>query len=325
MPQPNVASVHVNAPLTMVSIAYIQEAEGFISSQVFPEVPVMKQSNIYWKYTKNYWFSDEARLRKPGTESAGSGYEVDSTNTYHCYPYSFHKDIPDDVRGNADMGINVDRDATALVTQKLLIKKERIWATNYFTTSVWAKDYTGVASSPSTDQFTQWNDYTNSDPITDIETGRIYILSITGKMANKLVLGVEVFSKLKNHPDIVDRKKYTSGNSITKEILANLFEVKKVIVGYAIYATNDEGGTEAYSFINGKAALLVYAAEAPSLLEASGGYTFTWKALSPLGTAAAIKTFRMEHLEADRVEGKYAFDMKLTASDCGVYFATAVA
>lgn len=326
MPQPTQSDVHVNAPLTNISIAYIQNARNFISDRVFPIVPVDKQADLYWLYTKNDWFRDEAKLRGAGAESAGGGYNLDSSNSYYCHPYAFHKDIPDQLRKNADSGLNLDRDATELITQRLLVRRERIWAANYFATSKWAKDYTGVAAGavPGT-SFIQWSDYASSDPIADIELARMYILGTTGYKPNKLVLGAQTFSKLKHHPDVVDRYKYTNSDVITADMLAKLFEVDELLVGESIYATNAEGGTAAYDFINGKGALLVYSAPTPSLLVPSGGYTFAWKGMSGMGSAIRMKSFRMEHLESDRVEGEYAFDCKLIASDMGVFFATAVA
>jgi len=326
MPQPTQSDVHVNAPLTNISIAYIQNARNFISDRVFPIVPVDKQADLYWLYTKNDWFRDEAKLRGAGAESAGGGYNLDSSNSYYCHPYAFHKDIPDQLRKNADSGLNLDRDATELITQRLLVRRERIWAANYFATSKWAKDYTGVAAGavPGT-SFIQWSDYASSDPIADIELARMYILGTTGYKPNKLVCGAQTFSKLKHHPDVVDRYKYTNSDVITADMLAKLFEVDELLVGESIYATNAEGGTAAYDFINGKGALLVYSAPTPSLLVPSGGYTFAWKGMSGMGSAIRMKSFRMEHLESDRVEGEYAFDCKLIASDMGVFFATAVA
>src|SRR5579862_8488315 len=97
MPQPTIGQVHVNAPLTNISVAYIQSQTAFVASQVFPLVPVDKQSNVFYTYTKNDWFRDEAAVRAPATESAGSGYGL-STSTYNCTVWAMHKDIPDQVR-----------------------------------------------------------------------------------------------------------------------------------------------------------------------------------------------------------------------------------
>ena len=50
MPNPTRSDVHVNAPLTNVSIAYVQDNNKFISSKVFPLVNVPKQSDLYFTY-----------------------------------------------------------------------------------------------------------------------------------------------------------------------------------------------------------------------------------------------------------------------------------
>lgn len=324
--QPTQSSVHVNAPLTNVSVAYIQSQADFIADKVFPVVPVDKQTDIYWVYTKNDWFRDEAKQRAAGTESAGSGYSVDSTNTYSCKVYAFHKDIPDQVRANADAAIDVDRDASLFVTQRLLVRREKQWADSYFTTSKWGKDYTGVAAGEvAGTSFRQWSDYTGSDPVNDVKVGRMYIKGITGFKPNTLVLAEQVFESLKNHPDIIDRYKYTSSSVVTIDMLAKLFEVDRILIAGAIYATNNEGATGAYDWIMGKGALLVYTTPTPGMMSPSAGYTFAWRGLSNLGYATAISSFRMEHLKSDRVEGESAFDCKIVASDMGVFFTAAVA
>jgi len=325
--QPTSSAVHVNAPLTNISVAYIQSQEDFIADKVFPLVPVDKQTDIYWTYTKNDWFRDEAKQRGPAAESAGGGYNLDSTATYSCKVYAFHKDIPDQVRANCDAAIDVDRDATMFISQRLLIRREKIWADNYFAINKWGKDYTGVAAGAvAGTSFIQWSDYSSSDPVGDIKTGRMYIKGITGYKPNTLVLAEEVFESLKNHPDIIDRYKYTSSQVVTIDMLARLFEVQRILIAGGIYsATAELAATPTYSWIMSKGALLVYAAPSPSLMTPSGGYTFAWSGLSGLGYATSIKNFRMEHLECDRVEGESAFDCKLVASDMGVFFATAIA
>ena len=60
MPQPSVNNVHIDAILTNISVAYLQNTNNFIADKVFPVVPVDKKSNIYFKYTKDDWFRDEA-------------------------------------------------------------------------------------------------------------------------------------------------------------------------------------------------------------------------------------------------------------------------
>lgn len=310
MPQPTLSQVHINRPLTTISTAYIQDRKDFIFADVFPAVPVDKKTDLYWIYTKNDWFRDEAAPRAPGAESAGSGYDM-QTASYDCTVYAFHKDVPDQVRENTDAPLQPDRDATMFCTQRLLLRQERQWAANYFKTGVWGTDYTPTY---------KWSDYTSSDPITDIETGKDTIQSTTGFFPNRMVLGYTAFRYLKQHPDIIDRTKYTTSKVPTEELLAELFGIEKVIVAKAVVATNNEGGTPVYSRVHGNNALLAYSAPAPSLLQPSAGYTFYWRGVSRgLGTNVAIKDFYMQWLESTRVEGEVAFDQHVVGADLGYF------
>jgi hypothetical protein len=117
--------VHVNTPLTNISIAFLQSAENFVATRVFPNIPVTKQGDRYYTFDRGEFNRDEAEERAPGTESAGGSYTLDNTPTYFANVYAFHKDIPDQVRANADAVLDPDREATEYVTHKALIKREK--------------------------------------------------------------------------------------------------------------------------------------------------------------------------------------------------------
>jgi len=316
MPQPTQSQVHVDAILTNISVAYMQKAENFIANKIFPIVPVDKQSDKFFKYTKNDWFRDEAQLRADATESAGGGYNL-STDSYSADVWAFHKDVGDQTRANADAPINVDREAVEFVTSRLLLKMETQFVSTYFTSGVWGTDSTPA---------NLWSDYTNSDPLNDVEDAKRAILATTGFEPNTLVLGYDVFKDLKNHPDLVDRIKYTSSSVITTDMIARMFDVERVVVSKAIKATNNEGGTAAYDFTAGKNALLCYSAPSPGLLQPSAGYIMSWTGVSGgLGQTIGASRFRMESVKADRIEAEMAFDMKVVAADLGYFFASVVA
>lgn len=325
MPQPNKSQVHIDKPLTNISVAYMQNADNFIAGKVFPTVPVEKQSDKYFTYDKADWFRDEAAVRAPGTESVGSGYGLSSA-TYSCDVIAFHKDVDDQTADNSDAPLNPLRDATEFVSKKLLLQQERKFVSDALADSVWGQDLTGVASGASTNEFDQWDDYTNSDPIEDFENGKEIILGKTGYEANTLILGYEVYRQLRNHPDIVDRVKYTSSENITAELLARMFEVDRVFVSKSVYNSAAEGATASYGFTAGKGALLCHVASAPSLLTPSAGYTFAWSGVSGgLGESVGISNFRQDHLKSVRIEGEVAYDNKIVASDLGVWYTSAVA
>jgi len=322
---PTPGDVHVNTPLTNISIAFLQNAANFVATRVFPNIPVSKQSDRYYVYDRGDFNRDEMQLRAPATESSGGGYRLDNTPTYFANRFSFHKDIPDEVRANADAVLNPDREATAFVTHKALIKREKLFTNSYFKTGVWSTDITGAASSPSAGQALQWND-ANSTPIENVRLAKRTIAESTGYEPNKLVLGRAVFDALLDHPDIIDRIKYGQAGvgapaMAGSDTLARLFNVDEVLVMNAVENTGKEGQANAHSFIGGKHAMLVHSTSAPGLMTPTAGYTFSWTGL--LGSGAEgnrIKSFRMENLGADRVEIDMCFDMKLVSADLGYFW-----
>lgn len=321
MAQPTAYESHVDRPLTNISIAYIQSQDHFIATKVFPIVPVSKQTDKYFIYDQAAWFRDEARPRADAAESAGSGYTL-STDSYSCTVWALHKDVGDQVVANEDTPLNSYADATRFITQKMLLAQEREWVADYFSTSKWSTDRTGGT------HFTQWNNYATSNPVGDIETGKTTILNATGLMPNTLVMGYEVFTQLKHHPDIKDNIKYVMpviNSTIDEVLLAAMFGVKRVLVAKAIQNTAVENATDAYAFFHGKHALLLHVADQPSLMTPTAGYTYVWKDISDgLGSTVGITRWREQKLRAERIEAQMAWDNKLTAAELGYYFNAAV-
>ena len=321
MPLPAISDVHVNKPLTNIAVAYMQSQDKFIADKVFPIVPVEKEGDRYFKFDKGDWFRDEARVRAPGTESPGINFRIDNTPTYFCDVHAVHYDIPDVVRLNADSPLSLDTSTTqAIITHQLLIRRERLWASRCFKTGVWGEDWIGGTD------FVKWSDITDeeSDPIADISRAVIAIEQSTGFSPNVLVLGPEAFAAIKNHPKIIERVKYTQKAVITADILAGLFELERVLVAKAVVNTGEEGKTEDMKYIFGDSALLCYAAPAPAIMAPSAGYTFVWTGLVGSVNGLRIKTFRMEHLASDRIEGELAVDVQVVGKDLGIFFSDTV-
>ena len=161
MPQPDLPDVHVDAVLTGISVAYMQMAENFVASKVFPSnVNVMKQSDKYYTYSQADFWRDQVKPRADATESAGTGYGLTPDN-YSANVWALHKDVSDKVRGNSDNPLSPDRDAAMFLAQQMMLRQEKDWVTNFFTTGIWATDVTPG---------TLWSVAT-STPIQDVQTG----------------------------------------------------------------------------------------------------------------------------------------------------------
>lgn len=331
MPNPTQSDLHVNVPLTNVSVAYIQDNSKFIATKMFPIVNVKKQSDLYWKYRKSEWRRTDVQRRAPSTETPGVGWNV-TTDQYFCHVYGVHKDIDDQLRANADSNFKLDAEATKFVTGQLLLKRDKDFVSTYMTTGVWDTDKQGVAAAPTGDQFLQWNDAA-SDPINDITQSLDDVEESTGFRPNKGAMGPRVLQTLRNHPDIIDRIKYTQRGILTTDLLSTFFEVENLMVARASENTGDEyqdpantDSNASYNFLVGKTMLLTYAPSGPSLMTPSAGYVFTWNGyLGGNSDGIRMKRFRQERIASDRIEGEMTYDMKTVASDCGVYFYDAIA
>lgn len=325
MPAPTTSDLHINVPLTNVSIAYKQSASAYIADKVFPTVPVQKRGDVYWKYSKSDWRRTDVQKRAPSTESAGVGWKT-TTDNYYADVFAVHKDIDDQLRANADSVFSLDKESTEFITNQMLLHRDKEWASKYFKTGVWATEYTGTTN------FVKFSD-AGSDPISQFQQWQLKFRQLTGFPCNTVVFGAQVTAALLQHPDIVDRIKYTQRGIVTEDLLATLFKVNKLYTCYATAASGPEmpdaaaqDAAATYDWIiNPLDALLLYVPSGPSLMTPSAGYTFTWKGYQG-GNSSGIKVskFRMQHIKSDRIEAEMAYDQKVVCPDLGIFINDAV-
>lgn len=114
-----------------------------------------------------------------------------------------------------------------------------------------------------------------SDPLGDIDAGKEAIRRLIGRYPNTLTLGPSAFNALKRHPKIREQFKYTSAQSITTEMLAAYFDVRRVIVGKAVWLPETAAETSAASDVWGDDAILAYVPETGNNFQVpSFGYTY---------------------------------------------------
>lgn len=308
----------------------MQNATDFVARDVFPIVPVNNKTDSFYKWDRADFWRVSAKERAPGTLAESGGITL-STDTYNCKEYAIRYNLVDAIVSNADSELQLERSAAEYVALQLLLKREQLFVDNFVGTSIWtggsggATDQAGVSSAPGANQFLQWNDAA-STPIENIRAQILYMKSKTGYLPNVLTLGPNTWNALVDHPDILDRIKYTQKGVVTTDLLASLLGLQKVVIGAGVKNTAAEGQTGSYSFFHGKYALLTYSAPRAAIMAPSAGYIFAWT--SRFGNGAEgqrVKRFREEDIESDVIEGQMTFDCKVVAPELGVYFTTAVA
>ncbi len=319
MPQPTLSDVHANAPLTDLSVAYTGTLET-VADKVFPYVPVDHKSDTYYTYPKGNWFRLQARKRAPGTESAGSGYEL-TTDNYMCDVIALHKDVDDQIRSNADTVLNVDSDASRFVTQQLMIKRDYDFAQKFFATSTWTGSTTGSDITPGT----KW-DTASGDPIKDIRAQIKAVKKKTGIKPNKMVFGRTAWDVVLDNAAVIDRIKYgqSSPNNpafTNEQTIAAILGLEQIVIADTVYNSAEEGAPDSMGFVfTEDSALLIYAAPTPGILMPSAGYIFTWKQYLAASSGLRIMRMRNDLARSDRIEGELAYAMKVVAADLGALF-----
>lgn len=309
---PTAGDVHVNRPLTNFSQKYLQSEDMFVGTRAMPNIPVSKQSDLYYIFDRADFYRDEAQERADATESAGAGFNL-STDPYFARVYAFHKDVSDRQRANQDDPVQLDQSAAQFVTQKLLIRRETLFATEFLTAGVWDTD-TNVNWLPA-----------GSNPITDVRGEATAVHGATGFRPNKMLMGRTAWDTLLDNDEIIAR---ISGGAlpsqpaiVQRQLVAQLFELDAIFVMDSVSNTALPGAAEATAFIGDDNALLYWAPDTAGLETPTAGIQFSWTGLlGNTGNGLRIKRMRAELLEADRIEGEMAFDYKVVASELGSLF-----
>jgi hypothetical protein len=303
---PLVGDVHVDSVLSNVSVRYTNEQ--MIADQVLPVVPVKKESDVYYTYDRA-WRLPESK-RAAGAEANEVEWNV-GTESYLCEEYALKDIVPDRVRENADNPLDVDIDTTTNLTELIMLGREKRVADIAFAAGSYGSQTSALAGA------NQWDDYAGSDPIGDVRTAKNTVHSASGKFPNTMVVGQEVHTKLLDHPDVLERIKYSQRGVVTADLLAQLFEVDNYIVGKALYDSSQEGGTESLGYVWGKNVALIYAERSPGVRRVSFGYQFQSRGFR-------TKKWREEGRDGDFIEAGEIRDEHLVAAACGYLYTTVV-
>lgn len=300
--------VVIDPALSNVSVKFTNDS--FIADEVFPVVKVAKQTGKYYVY-------DKANLRiDSSARAAGSpSNEVEfglSTASFSCDDHALKGFVADEIQDQAEAALNPLVDETENITEKLQLDRENVLATILTDTAQVTQNTTLSGTS-------QWSDYSNSDPVGDVRTGRTTIHAASFKKPNTLILGKQVFDQLCDHPAIIERIKYSQLGVVTAELLARVFQVEKVLIGEAGKNTAVEGQTDSLSYIWGKHAILAYIAPKVGLKTLTLGITFTY-------AMREVKRWYDQDREGTYVRvGKDNYVHKIVAVSAGYLIKNAVA
>lgn len=315
-----------NNYLTNLSVAHFQPDDWFVSPFIFPILPVQLSTSYFYKFNKGDLARDNVQ-RKPefgkvqpmifGTDKDIYSCEVDQViiglDQIRSQDYT---------RANTP-GISDPRRAKVrLATEQMKLHMDRIFADGFFKSGVWANEYTGKSTTPSTNEFWKF-DNANFDPIAFFGTLRVEMMKNGRRKPNVLALGVEAYEGLKQNPDFLDRVKYSGSTAnpatINANVIAQLLEIEKVVV---LNSTYNKGalGVEDMDFIcDPKGALLCYSAPNPGVDTPTAGLTFAWDMLGN-GQYLAFDQWEGEKgTHTEFIEGLCSYTPKKVCDELGYY------
>lgn len=319
--------------LSNMALAYFQSSANSFAKTMFPICPVTLSSDNYYIFNKEDLLRDNWH-RKPAYGKVDPAVLSEHTETYACQVDQMIMGIDqirqtDLTRRMGPRTADPKQQRTKTMAGQANIHQDRIFANKYFKSGVWKQEFSGVDSTTPTDkQFIKFSNG-NSDPVAFVDEKKTNIHEETGRMPNRLALGVNVFHALKKHPAILERVKYGGSTanpaSVTLNVLAQLFEVDRVTVPLSIMNKAELGQEADMQYIGDpNAFLLAYATDTPSIEEPSAGYIFTWDMLGNGNIFPVLNYLGESGTHSEFIEGLMAMDMKKTADDLAMFFKDAV-
>lgn len=337
MPRETYRDVHVDRALSNFSVACFQDPGVYVASKVFPAISVRHASDEFDYWPSGYWNRiHESRRTEEGVANQ-IGYKTSKKN-YNCGENALRVFISDRKRANCDSNRNLDLEAATLVTNALLLGKEKEFADTFLKAGVWGRDLTGVATNPTANQFINWSDAA-SDPVKLIGDLQVDMLLRGKRRPNTMLMTLDVWNALKNHPDFMDRVKYTgtidNPARVTERTIAALFDIERIhimqtVVNEAVETVEDQNGTPATSdaFLATKTVWLGYVSPSNGLMSPTAAMQFIHDRYISAGIQGgpAIRRYReTPAIKGEYIEAELSMAQQVCAPDLGILMTNVIA
>lgn len=304
---------HVISASTAISIWYRQRK--MLAEEIFPRVPGPDLEGKYFRFSKQ-GFRTQVVTGAPGSFPRSFTLDLNSFGYFKCQPNTLSIELPDMVRNHAD-----DPAALDLIHQDSLLGIMNLVKEQEAISLISTANLPQNATLSGT---TQWSDYTNSDPITEIRKQARTIQQAIGvdKAQMRLLVTALCFDTLVRHPAVREDIKYVTNlldSPVDENNLAKACGIEKVLVAENLQLSNNEGQPDSLGYTWPNAALLFYHTGAAARLTPNFGYTF----ISQPDTYP-IKRFRIEGIDSDFFKSQEVRQLVLTEPNAGFLWNTPI-
>lgn len=306
---PNVASVHIDRPLTNLTLGL--DTQGYIAQNLLPGLSVGKQTDIYWLYDpERESLRQKDDQRAPGSATTEMDFKM-STAEYTVADHALGALVTDQEIENADSPLRPVEDRLFALRESLEVGRE-----------IAAKKALDDAITQTATPTNNWADIVDGDPIGDVTLAVNAIENAIGKRPNVLQMNSLVFRALQKHPQTLARVAYSNSNDNAQlpstQALAQMFFIDKIVVAPPTFKnTAVEGQTASLSRIWDDNVYCAYVNQRPGMKNISLGWTFYWEPFAGTDGGWLVDRWRKRERRGEWIEMSCYRTPKITTAAAG--------
>jgi hypothetical protein len=285
-----------------------------IADIVAPRVPVDRQSFQYLIFDRSAQRLDRTTLRAPGGKPETIRWSF-STDTYFTKSHALDAALPRETQAYLQgMGFDAKMKSVKTLMEKIQLSREA-------ELKALIADATKFPNSTALSGTSMW-DNAASKPIEVVDGAKAQIRQ-AGVKPTHLFLSDPVAVALRNHPEIIDRFKYTNGAGVvTDDFLSTLFQLK-VVVASAVQLD----AQNVASWVWDTLAMVAHIEPTSSQQDLSPVKTFSWTSAPDTTEGYGVLEWPDAHLskKTDWASVDWYYDMKPTATETIAVFTGCVA
>ncbi len=293
-----------NITLTNYARGLSQDLGSSLADFIAPEVIVPAATGQYKSFNDKNAFQVIDTARAVGGPAKRLEFAADDP-TYNCLPQALEVPIDDHERDEAGQGdpLHLEQAKTQTLVSSAVASHE-------------AKVFDTVAGSISAEGgIGSWSGPSNSnDPVAELDSLIEALATDTGKMPNRLVIGLPAWALIRHNPQIIARFPGAASVGVTRAQFASLLLNPDLDIRVGVLSRDQSKWGKAKSAKNivGSELYLFHGNKGPTLYDPSFMKTFRTRR----GGVDMVRVYREDSSRSDILAVDWTEDIKVTSNIC---------
>ena len=292
------SSSKYNVTLTNYARGLSQDLSATLANFLAPEVVVPAATGQYKNFDDKNTFQVIDTSRAVGGPAKRLEFAA-SDPTYNCLPQALEIAIDDHERDEAGQGdpLRLEEAKTQTLVSSAVTSHE-------------AKVFAALTSLAAAANITLASD----DPIAKLDEQIEALATDTGRMPNRLVIGLPLWNKLRNNAKVIARFPGAASIGVSMAQFSSLLLNPSIDIRVGILAkdTTKLGGVKANVNIIGQQLVIFHANSSPTLYDPSFMKTFRLRR----GGVDVVRTYRDDAARSDILAVDWSEDIRVTSPVC---------